>query len=97
MVGLASALPWAVLGCLLMTTLAAQSAPSTEPFLEEIRAFEEADAKAPPPHNAVLFLGSSSIQKWSSLRRDFPNFKVINRGFGGSTIAQSTHYAPHIV
>ena len=35
--------------------------------------------------DAVLFLGSSSIRRWESLKRDLADFDVIQRGSGGST------------
>jgi hypothetical protein len=38
----------------------------------------------------VLFVGSSSIRFWKSLPKDFPKYHVINRGFGGSQIEDST-------
>src|SRR5882724_11728117 len=63
----------------------------------EIKKFEETDRQNPPPKNAVLFIGSSSIQKWKSLSNDFPGIKVINRGFGGSEIADSTFFVDRIV
>lgn len=62
-----------------------------------IRAFEAADKKSPPPTGAVLFVGSSSIRFWKTLAQDFPQYNVIDRGFGGSTIADCTHYADRIV
>lgn len=62
-----------------------------------IKAFEAADKKNPPPSNAVLFVGSSTIVMWKSLSRDFPEVPVINRGFGGSEIADSTYFADRIV
>lgn len=66
------------------------------PFRSEIEAFEAADKAAPPPQGAVLFIGSSSIRLWKSLAADFPEITVINRGFGGSTIADSVRYADRI-
>jgi lysophospholipase L1-like esterase len=63
----------------------------------EIRAFEAADKLAPPPENAILFVGSSGIRKWTTLQQDFPEYKVINRGFGGSAISDSVYYADRIV
>ena len=45
----------------------------------------------------MLFVGSSSIRLWESLRTDFPNFKVINRGFGGSQFEDVNHYFSKIV
>ena len=63
----------------------------------DMRHFAELDAQAPPPRHAVLFLGSSSIRFWDSLASDFPGQAVINRGFGGSEIRDSTWYADRIV
>jgi lysophospholipase L1-like esterase len=63
---------------------------------KEIAAFEAKDAAAPPPKDAVLFAGSSSIRLWN-LKKSFPDVAVINRGFGGSEIADSTHFAPRII
>jgi lysophospholipase L1-like esterase len=63
----------------------------------EIAAFEKADAKQMPPSGAVLFIGSSSIRLWTTLAQDFPEIPVINRGFGGSLIQDSTQFADQIV
>jgi len=62
-----------------------------------IKTFEEADRKKPPAKGAVLFIGSSSISLWKSLVEDFPRARVINRGFGGSHIEDSTDFADRIV
>ena len=35
----------------------------------------------------VIFYGSSSVRMWGTLKEDFPGMKVINLGFGGSTLA----------
>ena len=35
--------------------------------------------------NAVIFLGDSITQGWSSLKKDFPQYKVANRGISGDT------------
>lgn len=64
---------------------------------KDILAYEAADAKTPPPKHAVLFLGSSGIVRWKTLAADFPGTTVINRGFGGSEIADSTHFADRIL
>src|SRR5438477_5821026 len=63
----------------------------------EIKAFEAADRTNPPPRNAIVFVGSSSIRLWKSLARDFSEFTVINRGFGGSQISDSVAFAKRIV
>jgi len=67
------------------------------PFEKEILAFEASDCTNPPPRDAILFIGSSSIRLWKTLAQDFPQHRVINRGFGGSQIADSVRYADRIV
>ena len=62
-----------------------------------IEAFESSDRADPPPQNAVLFIGSSSIEHWKSVAADFPEVRVINRGFGGSELGDSTYFADRIV
>lgn len=63
----------------------------------EIAAFQAADRAHPPAAGAVLFIGSSSIRLWTSLAADFPEVRTLNRGFGGSEIADSTFFADRIV
>jgi predicted amidohydrolase/lysophospholipase L1-like esterase len=67
------------------------------PWEGAIRAFEARDRTSPPPRDAVLFVGSSTICLWKTLVQDFADHKVINRGFGGSQIADCTCYADRIV
>jgi len=63
---------------------------------DDIAAFEAADRESPPPKEAVLFVGSSSIRLWK-LCRWFPDLTAINRGFGGSQIADVNRYVERIV
>jgi lysophospholipase L1-like esterase len=63
---------------------------------KDIAAFEQQDKDNPPPKHAILFVGSSSIRRWD-LAKSFPDLDVINRGFGGSQLADSVHFAPRIV
>ena len=74
----------------------AQSA-SFAKWEKDVAAFEAADRTSPPPKNALLFVGSSTIVRWKTLDKDFPNQPIINRGFGGNEIADSTHFADRII
>ena len=87
------------LGGLLLQFAARSSAADLNPqrWEKEIAAFEAADRTNPPPKGAVLFIGSSSIRYWTNLAEAFPNMKVINRGFGGSHLPDSTHFADRII
>ncbi|MDB5350567.1 MAG: hypothetical protein JWN86_1814 [Planctomycetota bacterium] len=64
---------------------------------KEIAAYEEVDKASPPPKGGVLFIGSSTIRLWKTLAEDYPDHKIINRGFGGSEIVDATHFADRII
>jgi lysophospholipase L1-like esterase len=88
----------AALGWLLVLGISSADEP-VSPFAQwesAIAAFEKQDAKSPPPKGATLFVGSSSIRLWK-LEKSFPHHQVINRGFGGSQIADSVHFADRLV
>jgi len=63
----------------------------------EIAAFEQSDLTNPPPKGGIEFIGSSMIRRWKTLAQDFPGQLVFNRGFGGSEIVDSTHFAPRVI
>jgi lysophospholipase L1-like esterase len=63
----------------------------------DIRAFEAADKTNPPPLNAIEFIGSSSIRRWTNAPAQFPEHKIFNRGFGGSHLADSVAFVDRIV
>lgn len=62
----------------------------------EIRKFEEEDRKSPPPAEGIVFVGSSSIRLWK-VKEAFPDLPCINRGFGGSEMADAARYADRII
>jgi lysophospholipase L1-like esterase len=85
----------AVPGVLSRQLVAQNNQDRWEPAIQK---FEEADKVSPPPQNAIVFIGASSIVRWN-LRESFPELgaQAINRGFGGSLAADSTRYADRIV
>jgi lysophospholipase L1-like esterase len=87
------------LALLLILGACARAVPPFDPtpFEAEILAFEAADRASPPPAGGVVFIGSSSIKNWTDVARDFPDLPVLNRGFGGSTVADVIHYEGRIL
>ena len=67
------------------------------PFNDEIQAFKKQDSIVVPPKNAILFVGSSSFRMWTNVQEDFPMQTIINRGFGGSSLADVIRYADQII
>ena len=47
--------------------------------------------------NIILFTGSSSIRVWNNLKTDFPKHNVLNRGFGGSQMADLVVHADKLI
>lgn len=63
---------------------------------KEIAAFEKSDRENPPLKNGIVFVGSSSIRRWD-LKQSFPGLPVLNRGFGGSRLEDTVHFASRLV
>lgn len=88
-----------ITGC--YTNLVTRSTDYPSPpdrFEQDIEKFEQEDAKAMPPQNLVLCVGSSSIEMWhSNLSKDLAPLNVIGRGFGGSNTNDLLHYADRII
>lgn len=79
----------------LLPSVTVRAAPDS--WAKEIDHLTAADATNPPQAGGVVFVGSSSIRLWTTLAQDFPGIPTINRGFGGSELADSVFYANRIV
>jgi alanine or glycine:cation symporter, AGCS family len=78
------------------------AAPAAQPqetsrWETDIAAFGEADRTSPPETGGIVFMGSSSILRWGTLQEDFPDFHVVNRGFGGSQLTDCVAFADRIL
>lgn len=74
------------------------ASPAQEPpFYSDIQAFKKKDSISFPPANAILFIGSSSFTMWENVQSYFPGHKIINRGFGGSSLPDVIRYADDII
>lgn len=81
---------------------ATQATATTKPhdfekWEKAISQYEAADTKNPPAKGGTVFIGSSTIGRWKTLKEDFAGVEVINRGFGGSEIIDAAHFADRIV
>ncbi len=76
------------------TVLPAADAPNK--WEADIVKFEKQDADMPPAKGGNLFVGSSSVRMWK-LKDSFPNHVCINRGFGGSQLADVVQFVDRIV
>jgi lysophospholipase L1-like esterase len=70
---------------------------SRPPFRNDILAFKKQDSISMPARQQILFVGSSSFTNWKDVQDYFPNNKILNRGFGGSTLTDVVHYEKEII
>lgn len=83
--------------CGLLSQCASTAEPTAKSAWEAaIVRFEEADRQSPPPLGGIVFVGSSTIRLWN-LAESFSDLELLNRGFGGSQLADSVHFCPRIV
>jgi lysophospholipase L1-like esterase len=87
-----------LLACLsLVLAVSAPAAAQTTDFEQAISAFESKDVKFPPPADAIVVAGSSTIRLWGAIRNDLAPLEAIPRGFGGSTADDLDYYLDRIV
>jgi lysophospholipase L1-like esterase len=55
------------------------------------------DSVDPVAPGGVLFVGSSSIRRWETLARDFSDYRIVQRGFGGSQFSDLNPVVHRIV
>jgi lysophospholipase L1-like esterase len=79
---------------LLAQQINAQNKPA---FWDDIQRFKQKDSLNTPTKNGIVFVGSSSFTNWTTLEKVYQNYGAINRGFGGSTLAQANHYVADLV
>lgn len=85
----------------IVVTIGANAAAQQKPvdpnrWEPAIQKFEADDKANPPSRGGILFIGASSIVRWN-LAESFPDLKAVNRGFGGSEMADSARYAARVV
>lgn len=76
--------------------------PFDQGFLEyamDMDSFAVLDTMLPDSLERIVFVGSSSIRMWRSLKADMNTFPytIINRGFGGSILPDVNYYFDHLV
>jgi hypothetical protein len=91
MLGLALALPlWAELP-------AEQVAAAREKWGEDIAKLKALDKKEKYSKEAILFLGSSSVRRWETIKEDMAPYEVIQRGYGGAKYADLAVFAEELI
>lgn len=83
---------------LLLLVVAARSQNNEPfPFWNEVQKFKTTDSVSFPASNQILLIGSSSFTMWKDVHSYFPDRKILNRAFGGSTLVDVIHYRYDVV
>jgi len=84
--------------CLSMTYTYAQSVlTQRQKWEQKIQRYERLDAQNPPPKKVILFVGSSTIENWKTLKDDFPGQTVLNRGVSGTKTVDLYTYRERLI
>ena len=68
-----------------------------EKWSKSIDAFDALNRIEKHPENAILFIGSSSIRRWSTMATDMAPFPTIRRGYGGAKFTDLAVFVDRIV
>lgn len=82
---------------LLSSVIFTQAQDKKPDFWDDIQKFKQEDSLSKPAPNQIVFVGSSSFTKWKDVEDYFPAHKIINRGFGGSTLSDVIRYEKDII
>lgn len=63
----------------------------------DIAKLEKLDNYEKYSNNALLFIGSSSIRRWISIKKDMAPYETIKRGYGGAHYSDIIHFSKRLV
>jgi len=76
---------------------AEQVAAARDKWGEDIAKLKALDKKEKYSKEAILFLGSSSVRRWETIKEDMAPYEVIQRGYGGAKYADLAVFAEELI
>ena len=70
---------------------------ATDRWEKSISEFDTLNKAESHPDNSVLFIGSSSIRRWSTMATDMAPYSTIRRGYGGAKYTDMAVFVERIV
>jgi len=83
--------------CCLLLSVITSLAQSVHRFTDDVKTIRDYDRLYETQPNPILFVGSSSIRKWTHLQVAFGTYHVLNRGIGGAVIDDITYFANDLI
>lgn len=84
-------------GVLAEDILQAYRADAIKTWEKEVSQLEAKDKKEVADQDSILFIGSSSIRLWDSIKTDMLPWKAVQRGYGGAKFSDLAVLAPRIL
>jgi hypothetical protein len=81
----------------LVFTLGIGSLYGQDPLRFADQVAEIKDRQIDSKNPLIIFTGSSSIRMWTDLEDRFPQYHLLNNGFGGSHFSDLIHYADELI
>jgi lysophospholipase L1-like esterase len=66
-------------------------------FINEIEQLENIDHQLHPNKETIVFAGSSSFRMWRDIADYFPDYNIVNSGFGGSHMSDLLYFADQLI
>ena len=70
---------------------------SVKKWAKSIDAFDELNQSEADPANAIMFIGSSSIRRWTTMATDMVPYQTIRRGYGGAKFTDMAVFVKRII
>ncbi|MCO8121845.1 GDSL-type esterase/lipase family protein [Stieleria sp. TO1_6] len=64
---------------------------------KDIAAFDELNAAETDSADSILFIGSSSIRRWTTMETDMAPYRTIRRGYGGAKFTDMAVFAERLI
>ncbi|MDR2275396.1 MAG: GDSL-type esterase/lipase family protein [Sphingobacterium sp.] len=90
-------LSYLVISLAIPCTYAQSAMTQQQKWEQKIQRYEQLDAQNPPPDNIILFVGSSTIENWKTLKNDFSDQAVLNRGVSGTKTIDLYTYRDRLI
>lgn len=66
-------------------------------FIDDVDQLFKTEYNFPATKKLVVFVGSSSIRMWKDVAESFPEYNVINNGFGGSQFSDLIYFYNELI
>ncbi|ALM09210.1 G-D-S-L family lipolytic protein [Sediminicola sp. YIK13] len=74
------------------------NAQDSGPFQEEVLSIQKKYGRIlDDSKTTIVFTGSSSIRMWDNIQKAFPEYQVVNSGFGGSKSSDLLRYTNELI